>query len=214
MRPVFFITGTGTGVGKTLVSAILTEALDADYWKPIQAGYAEGTDAVQVSRWLSNPDKKIQQEIYKLRLPASPHIAAREEGIVISLEEIKAAFDRLCLESKRPLIIEGAGGLLVPLNESETILDLIKILDAPVIVVSRNYLGSINHSLLTAKALKQAGAKLAGWVFNDQFMQYEAEISQWTEMTILGSIPFTDKPDKNFVREQAGLIAPGLKKLV
>jgi len=214
MRPVFFITGIGTGVGKTLVSAILTEALDADYWKPIQAGYADGTDALQVSQWLSNPDKKIQQELYKLKLPASPHIAAREEGISISLENIKTAFDRLCLASNRPLIIEGAGGLMVPLNESQTLLDLIKILDAPVIVVSRNYLGSINHSLLTANALKQAGAKLAGWVFNDQFMQYEAEISQWTEIPILGSIPFTDTPDKDFVRQQAGLIAPGLKKLV
>ena len=214
MRPVFFITGIGTGVGKTLVSAILTEALDADYWKPIQAGYADGTDALQVSQWLSTPDKKIQQELYKLKLPASPHIAAREEGISISLENIKTAFDRLCLASNRPLIIEGAGGLMVPLNESQTLLDLIKILDAPVIVVSRNYLGSINHSLLTANALKQAGAKLAGWVFNDQFMQYEAEISQWTEIPILGSIPFTDTPDKDFVRQQAGLIAPGLKKLV
>lgn len=214
MRPVFFITGIGTGVGKTLVSAILTEALDADYWKPIQAGFAEGTDALQVSQWLSNPDKKIQQEIYKLKLPASPHIAAREEGIVISLEQIKAAFDRLCLESRRPLIIEGAGGLLVPLNESQTLLDLLKILDVPVIVVSRNYLGSINHSLLTANSLKQAGAKLAGWVFNDQFMHYETEISQWTEMPILGSIPFSDTPDKDFVRQQAGLIAPGLKKFV
>jgi dethiobiotin synthetase len=214
MRPVFFITGIGTGVGKTLVSAILTEALDADYWKPIQAGYADGTDALQVSKWLSNPDKKIQQELHKLKLPASPHIAAREEGISISIENIKAAFDRLCLASNRPLIIEGAGGLMVPLNESQTLLDLIKILDAPVIVVSRNYLGSINHSLLTANALKQAGAKLAGWVFNDQFMHYEAEISQWTEMPILGSIPFTDIPDKNFVRHQAGLIAPALKKLV
>jgi len=214
MRPVFFITGIGTGVGKTLVSAILTEALEADYWKPIQAGFAEGTDAINVSQWLSNPDKKIQQEIYKLKLPASPHIAAREEGMVISLERIKAAFDKLCLESIRPLIIEGAGGLLVPLNESETLLDLIKILDVPVIVVSRNYLGSINHSLLTANSLKQAGANLAGWVFNDQFMQYETEISQWTEMPILGSIPFSDAPDKEFVRQQAGLIGPALKKLV
>jgi dethiobiotin synthetase len=214
MRPVFFITGIGTGVGKTLVSAILTEALDADYWKPVQAGFADGTDAIQVSQWLSNPDKKIQQEIYKLKLPASPHIAAREEGINISLENIKTSFDKLCHVSIRPLIIEGAGGLLVPLNESQTILDLIKILDVPVIVVSRNYLGSINHSLLTANSLKQAGAKLAGWIFNDQFMQYETEISQWTEMPILGSIPFTDTPDKDFVRQQSALIAPGLKHLV
>ena len=158
--------------------------------------------------------KRFNRKCISSSLPASPHIAAREEGIVISLEEIKAAFDRLCLDSSRPLIIEGAGGLLVPLNESETILDLIKILDAPVIVVSRNYLGSINHSLLTANALKQSGAKLAGWVFNDQFMQYEAEISQWTEMPILGSIPFSGKPDIDFVRQQAGLIAPGLKKYV
>jgi len=214
MRPAYFITGIGTGVGKTLVSAILTEALEADYWKPIQAGFNEGTDSGLVHEWLSNPEGRIKKEVYRFKLPASPHIAAREEGSRISLGLIKEAFDDLCRVTNRPIIIEGAGGLLVPLNESKTILDLISKLGTSVIVVSRNYLGSINHSLLTANMLKQSGINVSGWVFNDHFMDYEKEISDWTQIPILGSIPFSATPYKDFIREQAELIRPVLKKLL
>ena len=212
MRPAYFITGIGTGVGKTLISAILTEAMDADYWKPIQAGFEDGTDAGSVSNWISHPESRIHDEVYKLTMPASPHIAAREEGLEISLEKIKSEFERLYSISDRPLIIEGAGGLLVPLTETQTILDLIMILNIPVIIVSRNYLGSINHSLLTANRLKEAGAKVLGWVFNDQFMQYEKEISAWTKLPILGSVPFQENPGKEFILKQAALMKPVLKK--
>jgi dethiobiotin synthetase len=214
MRPAYFVTGIGTGVGKTLVSAILTEALEADYWKPIQAGFNDGTDAGLVHQWLSNPEGRIKKEVYRFVLPASPHIAAREEGSRVSLDLIKKEFDDLCLLTNRPIIIEGAGGLLVPLNESKTILDLICKLGTSVIVVSRNYLGSINHSLLTANMLKQAGVNVSGWVFNDHFMDYEKEISDWTQIPILGSIPFSTTPDQDFIREQAELIRPVLKKLL
>ncbi len=212
MRPAFFITGIGTGVGKTVISAILTEALDADYWKPVQAGYEDGTDAGCISNWITEPAGRIYKEVYKLAMPASPHIAAREEGLNISLEKIKTEFEKLCRLSDRPLIIEGAGGLLVPLNETQTILDLITVLNVPVIIVSRNYLGSINHSLLTAGILKQAGARVLGWIFNDQFMHYEKEIAGWTQLPILGSVPFQDKPGKDFIMQQAALIKPVLKK--
>ncbi|MGL6268367.1 MAG: dethiobiotin synthase, partial [Chitinophagaceae bacterium] len=181
MRPAYFISGIGTGVGKTIISAILTEAMDADYWKPVQAGIEEGTDAGLVGELIKNPVNRIHQEVYKLNMPASPHIAAREQGINISLEKIKTAYEKICRFSDSPLIIEGAGGLLVPLNETKTNLDLITFLNVPVIIVSRNYLGSINHSLLTAQILKQAGAKIIGWIFNDQFMQYEKEIAAWTQ---------------------------------
>ena len=214
MRQAYFITGIGTGVGKTLISAMLTEALEADYWKPIQAGFEDGTDAGSVSKWISDPAGRIGDEVYKLTMPASPHIAAREEGIDISLEKIKSEYERLCSISDRPLIIEGAGGLLVPLNETQTMLDLIIKLDIPVIIVSRNYLGSINHSLLTAKMLEQAGATVLGWVFNDQFMDYEKEISAWTKLPILGSVPFQDNPGKEFIIEQAALMKPVLKKSI
>jgi dethiobiotin synthetase len=129
-------------------------------------------------------------------------------------EKIKSEYERLCSLSDSPLIIEGAGGLLVPLNETQTILDLIGVLNIPVIIVSRNYLGSINHSLLTANMLKQAGAKVLGWVFNDQFMHYEKEIAAWTQLPILGSVPFQDNPGTAFINQQAALIKPGLKKYI
>ena len=212
MRPAYFITGIGTGVGKTLISAILTEALDAEYWKPIQAGLEDATDSGSVSKWISDPAGRIHDEVYKLTMPASPHIAAREEGRTISLEKIKSEFERISSLSDSPLIIEGAGGLLVPLNTTQTILDLITILNIPVIIVSRNYLGSINHSLLTANMLKQAGVNALGWVFNDQFMQYEKEISAWTQLPILGSVPFQHNPGSAFIKQQAALMKPGLKK--
>jgi dethiobiotin synthetase len=110
------------------------------------------------------------------------------------LQKIKSAYDNICFQSSRPLIIEGAGGLMVPLNESETILDLISLLGAEVIIVSRNYLGSINHSLMTAKILKQAGIPVLGWIFNDQFMDYENDIAGWSDLPILAS--FENSPQK------------------
>jgi len=137
MQPIF-ITGIGTGIGKTLVSAVVTEALGGHYWKPVQAGYDEGTDAGWVGERIGQ--KRVFPELYRLQLPASPHIAAREEGVEINPDRIAAA-----LPEVRPLIVEGAGGLLVPLNDRQFVIDLIKRLDATVILVSRNYLGSITR---------------------------------------------------------------------
>jgi dethiobiotin synthetase len=133
MNNSYFITGTGTNVGKTVVSAIAAEALEADYWKPVQAGFANGTDSEWVAGMLSNKRSVIYPEVYKLRLAASPHIAAREENININLQEI---VDRRPLINN--LIIEGAGGLMVPLNEDEFVLDLVKSMRIRVILVSRN----------------------------------------------------------------------------
>src|ERR1700722_7718604 len=116
MRPVF-VTGIGTGVGKTLVSAIVAEALGAYYWKPVQAGFDEGTDAEWVGARIGAG--RVLPELYKLRMPASPHIAAREEGVVISMDAIAAG-----LPGVRPLVVEGAGGLFVPLNDRDFMVDL------------------------------------------------------------------------------------------
>jgi dethiobiotin synthetase len=206
MRPVF-ITGIGTGVGKTLVSAIVAEALGAYYWKPVQAGFDEGTDAEWVGARIGSG--RVLPELYKLKKPASPHIAAREEGVVISLDRISER-----LPSSRPLVVEGAGGLFVPLNELEFMVDLALRLDATVILVSRNYLGSINHSLLTAEACKSRGLRVAGWVFNDQYGQYEDEIVRWSGLPALGSIPFREGPDAEFVRAQAALLGPRLRQVL
>ena len=125
MKPIF-ITGIGTGIGKTVASAIVTEALAADYWKPIQAGFDDGTDATSVKHLLSHTETIIHQEVYKLRLPASPHIAAREEGVTIDVDTIYQAYLQLPDRGSRFTIIEGAGGLLVPLNECDFMIDLIK----------------------------------------------------------------------------------------
>ncbi len=199
-QPIF-ITGIGTGVGKTLVSAIVAEALGAYYWKPVQAGFEEGTDAEWVAARIGGKgpgEGRVIPEAYRLRLPASPHIAAREEGVVISLDGLAAQ-----LPAVRPLVVEGAGGLYVPLNDTAFMADLILRLDATVILVSRNYLGSINHSLLTAEACRIRGIRVAGWVFNDQYGHYEEEIVRWSVLPALGSVPFREAPDAEFVREQA-----------
>jgi len=198
-----FITGIGTGVGKTLISAIVAEALGACYWKPVQAGFDEGTDAEWVGARIGAG--RVLPELYKLRMPASPHIAAREEGVAISLDVIAAG-----LPGVRPLVVEGAGGLFVPLNDRDFMVDLALRLDATVILVSRNYLGSINHSLLTAEACKVRGVRVAGWIFNDHYLDYASEIARWSGWPALGSVPFREAPDAEFVREQAALLRPRL----
>jgi dethiobiotin synthetase len=217
LQPIF-ITGIGTGVGKTLVASILAQALEAEYWKPVQAGYSEGTDSEWMKKILPNASGRVHPELYKLKLAASPHIAAREEGVEISLPAILARYEQI-KQLSRPnpdatLIIEGAGGLLVPLNDKEWIIDLIQELNAPVVIVSRNYLGSINHSLLTAWACQSRQVKVLGWVFNDRYMDYESEIVKWTGIHALASLPFSNNPDQAYIQWQAGLIKPLLNHLI
>jgi dethiobiotin synthetase len=213
MPQPIFITGIGTEVGKTVVSAVLTEALHADYWKPIQAGFSDGTDALTVEESITNTDTIIHGEAYKLSLPASPHIAARLERTRIDLDLVLERFSQLG-SAQRRLIIEGAGGLLVPLNENEFVIDLIQKLNARVILVSRNYLGSINHSLLTAAVCREKNIDVAGWIFNDQYMDYEDEIVRWTALPKIFSIPYTENVTKAFILEQAGKIKGSLQKFL
>jgi dethiobiotin synthetase len=198
-RKIIFVSGTGTGIGKTIVSAILAEALHADYWKPVQAGYATITDSDWVRNILINKKSVVHPEIYKLKMAASPHIGARQENITISLRKIA---DHLP-STGNDLIIEGAGGLMVPLNDHEFVTDLIRLLNAPVILVSRNTLGSINFSLLTALACKQKNIKVIGWIFNDNYLDYEHDITRWSGIPSLGSIPYATHVDENFISEQA-----------
>ena len=210
MQPIF-ITGIGTGVGKTIASAVVTEALQADYWKPVQAGFEEGTDALTIKNLLSNQTSVIYPESYKLQLPASPHIAAGEENIRIDLNHIVS-----CQPSSdtRHLIVEGAGCILVPLNENEFVIDLIEKLQARVILVSRNYLGSINHSLLTAAICKQRKLDVIGWLFNDQYLNYENEIVNWSGYTKIGSISFSKAVNALFIKNEADKIKNELIKLL
>jgi dethiobiotin synthetase len=205
-----FVTGIGTGVGKTLISAILTKALNADYWKPVQAGFEDGTDSEWVANWLKDTGSVVHPEVYRLAKPASPHIAAREEGITIDFANICKQIP----QNDRTLLIEGAGGLLVPLNESQFVADLIKELGAKVILVSRNYLGSINHSLLTARVCREMQIPVIGWVFNDQYLDYEEEIVKWSNFPRIASIPWTENINGTFINSQAAAIRKQLKELL
>ena len=205
-----FVTGIGTGIGKTFVSAILAKALDADYWKPVQAGFSEGTDSEWVANMLTNTGSVVHPEVYRLAKAASPHIAAREEGITIDIKKICSQIPA----NNRNLLIEGAGGLLVPLNNSAFVADLIKEMDAKVILVSRNYLGSINHSLLTARVCREMQLPVIGWIFNDQYLDYEEEIVQWSNFPRIASIPYSENINGTFINSQAAAIRKQLKELL
>lgn len=202
-RP-YFITGIGTDVGKTLVSAVVAEALEADYWKPVQAGIADGTDAKTIASLVTNPNTRVHEELYRLQTPASPHIAARIDQVQIDSEKIRETSIQLLQQAgERSLLIEGAGGLLVPFSDTLFVADLIRLLEARVILVSRNYLGSINHSLLTAAYCRSNGLDVAGWIFTDDYMNYESEIVQWSGYPSLGSIPRLAEVNRDTIREQA-----------
>lgn len=179
----YFVTGIGTNIGKTIVSAILTEALEADYWKPIQAGDLEHTDSFKVKDLISNSTTKIHPEAYRLNKPMSPHAAAKFDNITIDLEKIELP------KTTNNLIIEGAGGLMVPLNNKDLIIDLIKKLDVEVILVSQNYLGSINHTLLSLESLKVRKLKVKGVIFNgNPNLETEDYILNYSGVRCLGRI--------------------------
>ncbi len=165
----YFVTAIGTDSGKTLVSAILTEALEADYWKPIQAGLPADSEAVK--DLLSNSRSRILPEGVRLQMPASPHAAAQAEGRKLELQDI-----RLPKEAREPLVIEGAGGALVPLNDKDSVIDLLPQFEASVILVSNHYLGSINHTLLTAELLWQRNIPVTGIIFNGEAMPGTEEV--------------------------------------
>lgn len=164
-----FITGIGTNVGKTVVSAVLTEALHADYWKPIQSGVIEGKDSDTVKSFISNAKSVFHPESYLLNEPLSPHFAAKLDGVTIELDKIQLPI------TSNHLIIEGAGGLLVPINDTQYVIDIAKQLDCEIVLVISSYLGCINHSLLSIDYLKRNNFKLKALVFNGEF---ETEVKQ------------------------------------
>lgn len=200
----YFVTGISTDVGKTIASAILVEALNADYWKPIQAGDLEHCDTKKVQQLVSNSASKFHKNSYALQTPMSPHAAAAIDGITIDLKKIKIP------STKNNLVIEGAGGLLVPLNTKQTILDIIKPKDK-VIVVSRHYLGSINHTLLTVKLLQDKGFDVALLYSGNEHKTTEDIINKMTKAPVIGRI--NDEPyfDKNVIKEYAQIFAKSLK---
>ena len=205
-KHTYFITGISTEVGKTVASAIVTEALEADYWKPIQAGDLEHSDTHKVRDLVSNSKTQFHPNAFSLNTPMSPHAAAAIDGVAIEASAIKRP------KTKNNLVIEGAGGLLVPISETETILDLIAPEDR-VIVVSRHYLGSINHTLLTVDKLKQAGKTIFGILFSgDEHPTTEAIIKKMSGVPVLGRIDEEPYFDERVVSEYAERLKEVLSK--
>lgn len=203
----FFITGIGTDVGKTLASAILTEALQADYWKPVQAGDLDHSDTHKVRKLVANARSVFHPPAYALQTPASPHLAAERDGIRIDLDSILEPV------TDNHLVIEGAGGVLVPLNGTDSVIDLIQP-DHGVIVVSRHYLGSINHTLLTIEALQARKLQIAGIVFNgDENPSTESIIRARTGLSVIGRIDDEPYFDRNVIAEYAERFRGNLLKL-
>jgi len=199
-----FITGIGTEVGKTVCSAILTKYFNADYWKPIQSGDLDFSDSMKIKNWVGE-NAVIHPEMYRLKLAASPYQSAAEEGITININDFTLP------ETQNNLIIEGAGGLMVPLSDSDFMIDLIEKLNIPVALVIRNYLGCINHSLLSMMVLNQRKITLKYVILNGNF---PAD----TERVICKNVPQETEiiriPDiENLTKENIESIAKQLTKI-
>jgi dethiobiotin synthetase len=200
-----FVTGISTEVGKTMAAAVLVEALQADYWKPVQAGDLENSDSHKIRDLISNNRTVIHPNSYALNTPMSPHAAAEIDQVTIDLNQIVPP------RTENHLVIEGAGGLLVPLNEKDTILDLVRP-EYDVVVVSRHYLGSINHTLLTLKVLVEKGFRPYILFSGNRHPSTEAIIRTKTACPVLGRIEEQVVFDKIVVRSLAESLQPALRQ--
>ena len=206
MRKIF-ITGIGTDVGKTVVASIVVEALEADYWKPIQAGDLEFSDTDRVKAWITNSRSVFHPNAYALKTPMSPHASAALDGVHVEPDAIREPV------TSNDLVIEGAGGLLVPLNEQNTVLDLIR-KDYRTILVSRNYLGSINHTLLSLEALRSRGLGVSGIIFNgERVPSTEQIIEKIGKVPVLGRVELEKTMDRQTVSKYAELFRNPLRQL-
>lgn len=199
------IVGIHTGIGKTITSAIFVEGYAMDYWKPIQAGNLDETDTMEVKRLVTNSSVHFRPEAYCLKAAMSPHAAANEEGISIDPEKL-----RLPVES-RAILVETAGGLMSPISNELTNLDLVKLLQIPVVLVSKTYLGSINHTMLTYEVLRQHDVNVMGIVFNGvENKSSEDFILQHTHLRRILSIQEETEFDKNKIRHYASMLPANL----
>ena len=188
----YFVTAIGTDSGKTLTSAILCDALGLDYWKPVQSGSDRDIDEVFS---ITSENMVCFPEKYLLKTPESPHAAAKKDGVVIDLNEI-------ILPNSENLLVEGAGGLMVPLNEEDLMIDLIETLNIPVVLVSNTYLGSINHTLLSCEVLKSRNIEVAGIIFNGpENKDTESIIEKRTGYPVLLRIPELAEVSKDSIAE-------------
>ena len=203
-----FITGISTHVGKSIAAAIVVEALEADYWKPIQAGDLENSDSQLVEKLISNTKTKIYPNSYALKTAVSPHLAAQIENIVIQANHIQIP------KTFNHLVIEGAGGVFVPINDTEMIVDLIQN-DFRVIIVSRHYLGSINHTLLTIEALQLRNINIAGIIFSgNKNPASESIILEKSKLKMIGRIEEEPFFDQKTIAKYANIFKKNLSHLV
>ncbi len=198
----YFVTAIGTDCGKTFISAILCQALHADYWKPVQAGYPTDTE------WMEGMiDGTCHPEQYLLNTPASPHYAAAQDKVSIRLEDFELP------DTEHSLVIEGAGGMLVPLNNKDMVIDLARRFDAPVILVCNIYLGSINHSLLSIDYLKRSGLQVEGIILNgEETPSTEQIIRENCPWPVLLTVRPELNPGKQVINEYAGILSARLDK--
>lgn len=203
MNKTVFVTGISTEVGKTVISAIVTESLRADYWKPVQAGDLDYGDKDKVQEMISNGRSRFFENTYALNTPMSPHAAADIDGVRIELGQLTRP------TTENTLVIEGAGGLLVPLNEQDTIADLILPKDK-VLLVSRHYLGSINHTLLSCEYLRQKGVQPGILFSGDPHPTTESIILQKTGLPFLGRVEEEKAFSKEVVARYAEKLRPAL----
>ncbi len=202
----YFITGIGTGVGKTVASAIITEALKADYWKPIQSGDLQKSDSMTVKSLIQNNQSQFHKEVYLLNKPISPHAAAEKDGIEIHTSNIKIP------NTNNILVIEGAGGLLVPLNQEETMINLIKKIKCEVVLVSKHYLGSINHTLMSTKILKENNIAIKGILFNgNENKETEFIIEKMSGIKIIGRINEAEQINSIYIQSEVNRLKESLK---
>jgi dethiobiotin synthetase len=196
------ISGIHTGIGKTVCSAVICQALGYDYWKPVQAGELDKSDSVFIRQNVSNKNCIIHPERYALSLPASPHYAAAIDGVEIKPEDFSLP------KTENQLVVETAGGVMSPLANSFLIIDLMKQLDLPAIVVSNNYLGSINHTLLTVAAMQQRNITIKGLVFSgNEFASTREFILQYTKLPLLFSIPQFEKITPQVIADFANTVS-------
>jgi dethiobiotin synthetase len=187
MSARLIVTGTDTGIGKTVFAAGLAGALDGVYWKPVQAGIDDETDRPTVLRLSGLAPEHVLAEAYRLRTPASPHLAAERDGVVIDPDVL------VLPDTTRPLVVEGAGGLLVPLTRQTTYIDVMARWNAPVVLCARTTLGTINHSLLSVEALRARNIPIAGIAFiGDENQESERIIADLGGVRRLGRLPHLD----------------------
>ncbi|HEY6347844.1 MAG TPA: dethiobiotin synthase [Candidatus Angelobacter sp.] len=193
MHKSFFVTGTDTNVGKTVLSALLCAALPARYWKPIQTGADEGTDRQTVLSCTGMVQERCFPEAYVFADPVSPHLAAQRSGKEIVLEQIK--FPQM--DSAMPLIVEGAGGVMAPVNRHQLMTDLMRHLSLPVILAARSTLGTINHTLLSLHYLQSSGIRIHGVVLiGPQNSENREAIEHYGRTRVIGEVPLLQKIDR------------------